>query len=82
MKRPPLPWGAAGAEARNQNIQIQHSAFYPPLQLAAARRLVLLQHLRRDADSWRAAGARGRPPQPSAYGLRLGSLGSSEIYWP
>jgi hypothetical protein len=47
-------------------------------QLAALRRL---RHFRREVDAWRGGGSSGQPPQPGFYGLRLGSLSSSEIYW-
>ena len=82
MKRPPL-WVAAGAEVQKhkQNVQSKYSTSHSSPQPALAQRLAQLERLRRDADAWRTAGAHGWPPQPSAYGLRLGSLGSSEIYW-
>ncbi len=40
-----------------------------------------LAHLRRDTNLWRAKGCTGQPPQPGWYGLRLGELRSTEIWW-
>ena len=86
MNGPSRPREAAArarVQKRKYKCKIVSSTSRPPLSRhRLARRLARLQHLRRDADAWRIAGAHGRPPQPLAYGLRLGELGSSEIYWP
>ena len=82
MKSPPPLWQAARGDRRQHKktskTHYSPSAASPQL----AHRLRKLQHLRRDANTWRSAGACGRPPQPSAYGLRLGGLGATEICWP
>ena len=44
-------------------------------------RLKRLRKLRVKLDDYRAGGCVGTPPQPSAFGLRLGALSSSEIWW-
>ncbi len=36
---------------------------------------------RTSLDDWKAGGRVGSPPTPDQFGLRLGALSSSEIYW-
>jgi hypothetical protein len=60
------------------NEHREHTARISKNQLAVGLRN--LRHLRRDADSWLADGAVDLPPQPDAYGLRLGALLATEVW--
>ena len=80
MKEPPPLWQAARGDRRHKKSSKTHHR-PSPASSQLAHRLRKLQHLRRDADAWCGAGSHGRPPQPNVYGLRLGELRSSEIYW-
>ena len=41
-----------------------------------------LLHFRGDLNRYCESGGYGEPPHPRDYGLQLGTLSSSEIFWP
>ena len=71
-KRRPFGYGFADNERYKPTPNPKHA------QLDALDRLGLY---RADLDDWDSGGRVGPMPTPDRFGLRLGVLSSSEIYW-
>ncbi len=78
MKKPAPRNEPGAAEAKGKSKHSNTAPLSLPL-IAPQDNLRQLGHLRREYDRWHAKGCVGRLPQPSDFGLRLGSLSSTEV---
>ena len=76
--------GAAPGERSTLGRSFADSERYEPTPNRKFAQLDALDRLgfyRTDLDAWDRSGRVGPMPSPDRFGLRLGSLSSSEVYW-